>query len=417
MEVNHAAKTKSQVEMGGNMGAEMNISDFHFLRPLWLLAFPALALLLLWVRRRHACPTRGWAEVCDPHLLPHILVNSASTQKRWGLRATLTALALFSVALAGPTWERVEQPLFSRTSALVLVLDLSPSMYATDLKPSRLRQARLKIADLLQQRHEGYTALVVFAAQPYSVTPLTDDTRTIAALLDSLDPDIMPVPGSNPALALKKGVQLLRQAGHDRGTLLLLTDEDEPAAYVDAVREIHQSGYRVSVLGVGTTEGAPVPQRGGGFVRDGGGNIVLPALHEEGLQQLAAAGGGEYRRLRLEDSDFSALIPQGEVEDSLNGEQQNPLGQVWRDAGVWLLWPLALLVAFIFRRGWLLCIALLFMLPPGVQAAAGSATRWDSLWHNADQQGAQHFSRENYEAASSTFQDQRWRASALYRQG
>ncbi|MGM0416199.1 MAG: vWA domain-containing protein, partial [Thermodesulfobacteriota bacterium] len=204
------------------MGAETGITDFHFLRPLWLLVFPVLALLLLWLRRRHAGATRGWAEVCDPHLLPHILVGSGAQRSPRGLLAMLTALALFSLALAGPAWERVEQPLFTRTSAVVILLDLSPSMDATDVKPSRLAQARLKITDLFQQRHEGYTALVVFAAQPYTVTPLTDDTRTIASQLESLDPDIMPVPGSDPALALEKGMQLLQQAGQDRGTLLLI---------------------------------------------------------------------------------------------------------------------------------------------------------------------------------------------------
>ncbi|MCA1796782.1 MAG: VWA domain-containing protein, partial [Geobacteraceae bacterium] len=321
-------------------------------------------------------------------------------------------------ALAGPTWKRVEQPLFSRTSAVVIVLDLSASMYATDVKPSRLVQARLKIADLLQQRHEGYTALVVFAAQAYSVTPLTNDTRTIAAQLKSLDPDIMPVAGSNPALALQKGAQLLHQAGQDRGTLLLITDEDAPADYADAARKVRKQGYRVSVLGLGTEEGAPVPLPDGGFVKDDGGNIVLPALNEEGLKQLAAAGGGAYQRLKLEDSAFDALLPRGKAADNPDAHQSSPMGQVWHDAGVWLLWPLALLVALVFWRGWLLpCLPLLLLLPQGLHAANESTAAWDFLWRNADQRGAQHFSAHDFEAAGDTFEDNRWRASALYRQG
>ncbi|MDY0213772.1 MAG: VWA domain-containing protein, partial [Desulfuromonadaceae bacterium] len=277
------------------------MAEFHFLRPLWLLIFPVLVLGLVWLQRRGVRPAQIWEQICDPQLLPHILIGEGGRDgdgrrwqrlgKRLGVVATMVAAALFSLALAGPTWEREEQPLFVQDSAVVILLDLSPSMYATDLKPSRLVQARLKIMELLQQRREGQTALVVFAAQPYTVTPLTDDTRTIEAMLGSLDPAIMPVPGSAPHLALEKGVQLLVQAGQTKGTLLLITDEDEPERYLAAAQRVRELGYRLAILGVGTTEGAPVPAPEGGFIKDASGQMVLPKLHVQGLQRLAAAGG------------------------------------------------------------------------------------------------------------------------------
>lgn len=388
------------------------MNQFHFLRPDWFWLLLPLGMLLVWLWRAQL-RSRSWQSVCDPQLLPYLLLGRSQRRRNWPLYLILLAVLLAVTALAGPAWERQPQPLFRQQSALVLLLDLSASMYATDLKPNRLVRARLKIADILQQRREGQTALVVFAGDAFTVTPLTDDSKTIRALLDSLEPGLMPIFGSRPELALERGGQLLQQAGLAAGELLLLSDEDQPEAALAAAEELRQAGYRLSVLGVGTAAGAPIPLAEGGFFKDEAGQLVLPQLKSAALKRLARAGGGEYQTIRVDERDIRQLLS-NPLRERLAGERQQStqLGDRWREAGVWLLWPLALLAACAFRRGWLTVVLLGCLLPSPVQALD-----WQQLWQRPDQQGAASFSRGDFQSASEQFADRRWRASALYREG
>ncbi|MBF0470945.1 MAG: VWA domain-containing protein, partial [Gammaproteobacteria bacterium] len=190
----------------------MMSESFHFLRPEWFLALiPLLLILLLSERRRRG--EGQWQQVCDAALLPYILIRQKQGKASALPRLWLLLMGLIAVtALAGPVWERTPQPLFRSQEALVVLFDLSRSMDATDLRPSRLERARLKLLDLLHQRQEGLTALITYAAQPFVVTPLTEDSATIEALVRSLSTDIMPAQGSRPDLAIAKGVELLQQA-------------------------------------------------------------------------------------------------------------------------------------------------------------------------------------------------------------
>ncbi len=388
------------------------MSEFHFLRPDWFWLCLPLALLLVWLWRQQV-RSRSWQSVCDPQLLPYLLIGRSQRRGNWPLYLIILALLLSVTALAGPAWERQPQPLFRQQSALVLLLDLSASMYATDLKPNRLVRARLKIADILQQRREGQTALVVFAGEAFTVTPLTDDSKTILALLESLEPALMPVFGSRPELALERGRQLLQQAGLAEGELLLISDDDQPETALTAAEELHRSGYRLSVLGIGTPEGAPIPLTGGGFYKDAAGKMVLPQLKAGPLKQLAAAGGGEYQIIQVDDRDIQQLLSSPLRDRFASDRQQSQqLGDRWREAGVWLLWPLALLAACAFRRGWLTVIILCSLLP-----SPARAFEWQQLWQRPDQQGAQSFSQGDFQAATEQFADRRWQASSLYRAG
>ncbi len=388
------------------------MSAFHFLRPWWWAALPVL-LFLLWALGRRRLRSRSWQGVCDPALLPHLLLGRSRRRADWPLALMLAAVLLGVTALAGPTWRQRPQPLFRQQSALVICLDLSRSMLAADLKPSRLVRARLKIEDLLRQRREGQTALIAFAGDAFAVTPLTDDRHTIEALLATLTPELMPVQGSQPERALALGAEMIRRAGLGRGTLLLVTDEDRPERAAEAAAALPQQGMTLAVLGVGTPEGAPIPMEGGGFFKDATGSLVLPRLDEAGLTRLAAAGGGSYRRIRIDDNDFAPLLAHLDRHglDS-SGPAARRLGDQWEEAGVWLLWPLLALAAAAFRRGWLAVLAVMLVLPSGVRAAG-----WDDLWRRPDQQAYRAFQAERYDRAAAQFEDPRWKAGALYRAG
>ena len=197
--------------------------DMHLMRPEWLWTLvPALILIVMLWRQRGR--TGSWDAVIAPELLRHLVGDSASSRGSNLLPLVLLGWLIAAVAASGPSWQKIPQPVHQKQDALVVLLDLSDSMKSADLAPSRVDRARQKLLDLLQQRREGQTGLIAYAGDAHIVTPLTDDTLTIANLLPALQPDMMPLLGSDPVSALAQALELLRSAGIRRGTILLLTD-------------------------------------------------------------------------------------------------------------------------------------------------------------------------------------------------
>ena len=389
----------------------MNISDFHFIRPYWLAAvIPYLLILVLMLRNKLA--QGNWSAVCDAALLPYLLQEKAVNQSRWPLAAGAIAALLVIIALAGPTWERLPSPVFRNDSALVIALDLSLSMDAADIKPSRLIMARYKIADILKQRKDGQTALLVYAGDAFAVTPLTDDTETIDSQLSALNTDIMPSQGSNTVLALEKAVELFKQAGLQKGRILLVTDGVDVDKTLPVVKSLEK--YQLSILGVGTDDGAPIALPEGGFVKDQRGNIVVPKLNSNELTQLAQAGNGVYQTITANDADLQNLLATINKSVQQQGkENDNLLLDQWADKGPWLLLPVLPLAALTFRKG-LLCFALLLMLPlPKNSYALG----WQDLWQSQDQQAQQAYKKQDFAKAAEQFENPDWKAAAYYKAG
>jgi Ca-activated chloride channel family protein len=352
----------------------------------------------------------SWQAVIDPALMPYVLSRNPGrgTDHRWWLLGLGGVIAL--IALAGPAWQRIEQPVFRAEQALVVALDLSRSMDAQDVAPSRLLRAKLKILDMLDRRQSGQTALVVYSANAFTVTPLTTDTDTIAALVNSLGTDIMPSRGSYPEVAIAKGRQLLDQAKAGFGEVLLITDGGSSPAALAAARDLKAAGYSLSVLGVGTTEGAPIPRVTGGFVTDNRGRIAVPRLEESGLRTLAGAGGGRYSRISADDRDLDILLS-GEISGAGVAMGDDALmTDRWQEEGPWLLLLLLPLAALAFRRGWVLVVIVVIMpMPQPVYAGV-----WDDLWLNKDQQAEKLLADGEIEAAAALFEDPQWRAVAEY---
>ncbi len=379
----------------------------HLLRPLWLLLILATPLLW-WALGRAQRDGGDWARACDPHLLPHLLEAHGGRSSRAPQMLGVAILVLASLALAGPAWERLPESLQRQESALVLVLDLSPSSRATDLKPNRLARARFKLADLFRLRPDGQTALVAYAGQAFTVAPLTDDSNTIANLVEALDPDLMPVPGKRADLALRHAEQLLRGAGMERGDVLLITDRVEPRDQAVAA-DLATRGVRVSVLGLGGGTAAPIPQAAGGFVMDEQGRPQLVKLEPGSLRALANAAGGMFAAFSSDNSDLLALG----LDEVKSGVMRDAQGEVqrFRDAGFWFLPPLMLLILLAFRRGWL---ALILLLPLAVPLPA-QAFEWRDLWQRRDQQAAEALREGDIKRARSLAEDAAWRGTAAYR--
>ena len=387
--------------------------EFHFLRPLWLLALAPLALLL-WRVSRGDNSTDVWHEVCDPHLLPYLLVGSA-IQKRWWLRVVALAWLLCVIALAGPTWSKLEQPIFKGKTARVVLLDLSLSMDAADLKPSRLARARFKVLDILERGREGQLALIVYAGDAFVVAPLTDDANTVAALVPVLSTEIMPQQGSSLVRALRRAEEVLSQAGVTSGHIIVVTDGvNDLEEALEVVRESRSNGRQISFLGVGTAQGAPIPLSRGGILKDADGAIVIPKLDARALNALAQAGGGRFAAITADDRDLTTVLAtSGGGSWFEAADQTNLKADQWREDGVWLVLALLPLACLAFRRGWVLSLVFAVGLtPPAVEAF-----EWEELWSRADQRGAEALSAGNPLEAAVLFEDSQWRATAYYRAG
>jgi len=388
-------------------------SDFHLLRPEWLwLILPALLLFLgLWQARGRSS---RWDRAISSSLLPHLLDGQPGGRQRLLLISVLTAWLLAILAVTGPVWQKIPQPVQKKETSLIIIQDLSLSLYANDLSPNRLTRARHKLLDILRNRKEGTTALIVYAGDAHVVSPLTDDSNTIAAMVPDLSPTIMPSFGSNVAAAVTLALQLLKDTGFNRSHLLLLTDEVEEIDR-DRIRKLLAGkDVPLSILGIGTEDGAPIPKADGGFLQDDTGAIIVPRLNRSILKSIATDNGGRYSDIRFDDTDLDYLLAAEPLvpEDDEYRLIERDFDQ-WHEEGhllLLLLLPVALLA---FRRGWLIGIVLLVML----SATESQAMTWQDLWLRKDQQATRAMAASEPAKAATLFESSDWRATASYRAG
>ena len=382
-------------------------TDFHFIRPLWLIMIPFIFFLIIVFKKRRLS-VGNWGNIIDKKLIPYVLHRDQLKEdpKKWWLFTVTGILAV--IAMAGPTWEKIQQPSFRADQALVIALDLSRSMNAQDLSPNRLTRGKLKILDILERRRSAQVALIVYSANAFTVTPLTSDSDTIISLINSLDTTIMPSRGSYPSAAIEKGIQLLKQAGASNGEILLVTDGGITSDAFDSVEKLKNEGYKLSVLGVGTEDGAPIPKESGGFVIDNSGQIAIARLEIEDLIKLASIGGGTYTNLTSNDQDINMLLSE-RVLDAEESDESLATDQ-WYEFGPWLLLLIVPLSSLFFRRGWVF-ILIFTVLPYDNQIYA---FEWIDLWKTKNQQAKEAFDNGDYDTAVSLFTDPKWLAAANY---
>ncbi len=328
------------------------MTDFHFLRPWWLITIPLLIVLFIYLwRTMHR--QGNWQAICEPQLLSQLLVKNPGKRFPWGFIYLVIASLLVLIALSGPTWSHWPVPVFRHSNARVIVLDVSNSMNAVDIAPSRLTRAKYKVLDLLHRIHEGQTGMLVFSKMPFIVSPLTQDSQTIAAMVPVLNTGIVPIQGSDISAALKKAGELFVQAGATRGSIILITDSAPSLNAFKTAKALQAKGYHTFVLGVGTVKGAPTPLAKGGFAENEKGNIIFNKLPVTALEKLAAAGHGYYIGFQENNYDTNKLLAWTD-ENTLHAELKQTLQKkiLWKDEGHWFIWAAMLFALFAFRRGW-----------------------------------------------------------------
>tara|TARA_R110001583_G_scaffold2068_6_gene15287 strand:- start:15073 stop:17052 length:1980 start_codon:yes stop_codon:yes gene_type:complete len=423
------------------------LTNFHFVRPFWLLAIIVL-FLVLWLLRKQQFHQSPWQNFLPPHL-SGVLVEGANNIARpakqpWHKRLFLLKpffIGLLSIiALAGPTWQKLPQPVYQTERGSVLIMDMSYSMYATDIKPNRLTRARFKAIDLLNKINEGDVGLVAYAGDAFVISPLTQDVKNIELLLPSLTPEIMPALGANPYAALTLAHEMLTNAGHLTGDIYWFTDDVDNNEISDILKWSSQYGHRLNILGVGTPSGAPIKLPSGELLKDNNGAIVVPRLPTQKLQSLASRGQGSYQTISNSDNDIDNLILNFDVLDKDKSQQQQQsqqTGDQWQEQGAWLLLLVLPLTLNYFRRGGAILLLPLTFLPlffllsftlispvsyanektENTPAPSLLQKTWQDLWQTNDQQAQQQYNQQNYQGAAQQFDNSQWQGSAYYKAG
>ena len=320
----------------------MKFAHVEMLFLIWTL--PVFLLVYLYGRRKRR---RVLSDFARQDTLAHLVPTGVALRRRLRAAMVLAAALLLVLAMAGPQygyqWEKVER----RGVDLVIALDCSRSMLAQDLKPTRLQRAKREIIDLLAMLQGDRAGLVAFSGTAFLQCPLTLDYAAFDIFLNALNPDYLPVGGTDLSAALKTALNTFDpQSAADKAIILITDGENtgrgDPEA---AAREAAKAGVKLFCIGVGATEGVPIPSAQGGFQKDEAGNIVLSRLDEPQLTRMAVATGGAYVRSVAGDMDLD-LIYRDQIRAKMeNATLQSGRRQVWADR---FQWPLSLAVALLF---------------------------------------------------------------------
>jgi Ca-activated chloride channel family protein len=390
------------------------LAALHFLRPYWLWLFVAVPVIYFASVFRDDVRAR-WRRYIDPELLEHLIV---SRKDRWRFRPIhmiCLLIGLGALALGGPSWKKEQPPFTEDKAPLVIALDLSQTMDAIDLSPTRLERAKLKLRDLLHVRDGGRTALFVYAGSTHMVLPFTTDESLLDLYLDSLATGLMPVAGKNSTVVLQAVQEYLKDE-QVPGTILFVTDGIEPQAVPTLRRFTAQPDQKddIIVMGIGTSQGGPVRVSSNRFLTSSSGARIYTKLDVNALRSLSSIDIPA-TTLTLNNDDI--LWIQRHIQHHSESVQQQNAKTRWIDEGYWLTIPIAGIALFWFRRGWTVrwtsaVLAVAFIAPgSGMQ----SHFSWMDLWLTPNQQGRYYFEKKDYRKAADHFEDPLWKGLALVR--
>ena len=391
---------------------EINLSDFHFLRPAWLLlVFLGALLPLLW-RRSHDQQRRLRA-IIAPHLLPYLLVTPQDSHRLRPVHLTSALLILGAIAAAGPTWEQDRPAFVENRAPLIIALDLSPSMDASDLQPSRLEAAKHKLHQLIARRSGARTALIAYAGSAHLVLPDTDDPALLDSLVQALGTNLIANPGKNVAAVIEQAKRLL-QAENTPASLLLITDGADTRQLDSLKQQLRGSPLQVLILAVGSANGGIIRDASGQPRTDSTGRPELGSFDQAALKQLAATTDAPLGSLTVNDDDLDWIEGHARQHFQATSDEQRQLR--WKDVGYWLCGPLLLLAFFSVRRGWSLnwTAALVLGVGLSMQPAPAQANAFIDAFFTPDQQGRWAFEHQHFPAAAALFADPYWKGIAAY---
>jgi Ca-activated chloride channel family protein len=258
------------------------INHIHFLRPVWLWGFFAVILigLFLFINSRQ---NETWRNSIAGDLLPYLMIKG----DRISFLPKIVLIFLLSImvlSLAGPSWQKVETPGGKIKAAMVILVDASQSMLATDIAPNRLERTKQKIQDLLVASPGAHTAVIAYAGTAHLLMPFTNDYKTLNYQLEALSPKVMPLPGTDLDLALRLTDSLLNPI-EAPSTLVIFTDnvsDDDINAFGSRSTTLNKTEFFV----LATPSGAPIPLGKGRFLKDKNGQTVYSQTKCQQYQRI-----------------------------------------------------------------------------------------------------------------------------------
>ena len=276
-----------------------------------LILVPAAALFLIWAagRQRSALARLG-----DPTLIRRLSANINWRGRRWQTALRLLALGLMLFALARPQWGSEVREIQQEGLQVMVALDVSQSMLAQDVKPSRLDRAKLEIADLMQRLDGDEIGLVLFSGASFVQVPLTSDYQSALNYMDSAGPNSISRPGTVIGDAIRTAASAFDPELSSQKVLVVMTDgEDKETDPLVAAQEAADQDILIYTIGFGTPEGEPIPEVNQfgetvDYKTDAQGNVVLSSLDETTLQSIAQTGSGEYYRASADGQELDSLL-------------------------------------------------------------------------------------------------------------
>jgi len=391
---------------------DINLGDFHFLRPVWLLLAVFGALLpVLW---RHSQDLqRRWRSNIAAHLLPHLLITPQDRHRLRPVHLLCALLVLGALAAAGPTWEQDRPDFLENRAPLIIAVDLSPSMDASDVPPSRLEAVKHKLHDLIQRRAGSRNALIAYAGSAHLVLPATDDPALLDTFIQALSTDLINKPGKDVGAVIDQAKRLLA-AEKTPGTLLLITDGADTSTLAGLHKRLAGSALQVLILAAGSSDGGIIRDASGQPRMDSNGRPQLGSFDQDALNQLASTLDAPLGSLTLNDDDLDWIELHAEQHYQSASDEQRELH--WKDAGYWLCWPLLLFAFFSVRKGWSVnwMAGLLLAVGLGLPPAPAQANALTDAFFTRDQQGRWAFEHQHYPQAAALFVDPYWKGLAAY---
>ena len=260
---------------------------------LWmLLIIPILVLVrfIVWQKRK-----RNLRKFGDPSLLKEMMPDVSKYRPTIKFCLLLSAITILIFMIARPQVGSKISHEKREGIEVLIALDISNSMLAQDVIPSRLEKSKLLIEDLVDHFTNDKVGLVVFAGDAFVQLPITNDYVSTKMFLQNINPSLITTQGTDLARAISLSQSCFTQREHIGRAIIVITDgEDHEGGALEAAREAYKKGINVFILGVGTSKGAPIPDGNGGYLKDNSGQTVLSALNEQMCQQVAKAGNGVY---------------------------------------------------------------------------------------------------------------------------
>ncbi|MDE1180945.1 VWA domain-containing protein [Paraburkholderia sp.] len=395
----------------------IDLTAFHFLRPLWLLLLiPAVLLPFVWLRRNDV--RARWRTIIAPHLLEHLIVGEKTRRRVQPVHTLAALIACGAIAVAGPTWQQERPPFDQDKAPLVVVLELARSMDATDVAPTRIERAKQKVLDLAAARKGARTGLVVFASSAHLVVPPTEDPAMLDLYVPALAPDLMPRDGRNAAAGLEIAERML-QKDEAAGTIVFISDGFDESGTDAFVRMARASKHQLLWLAVGTENGGPIRDAKGEIALDDAGHPVTGLFDAAAIRKITQAASIPLASLRADDDDIDWVQRRAQV--YLEAAQESKIVPRWKESGYWLVLPVLLIALYSFRRGWtvkwlpvVLIASAMLSVPKHAHAASFG---WLDLFATHDQQGRWRFEHGDFAGAATRFDDPMWKGRAQYLAG